>query len=193
MGTKLSKHDHPSSLWPLLTLDQNSLPDGLSTFGFNMFIALVVDLLHEFELGVWHMLLVHLLWILFTLNKDLVHKLDRRWLICIQSRPTTLILTSDRYRQIPPFGPVTIRQFSANTSELSNLAAWNFEDLLQVCVWDKCHITLWTNLTLVFYPSVRRLTPQKSQQNCYGSSFSHDTLAWACQTPNALRPDLNNP
>jgi hypothetical protein len=43
-----------------------------------VFVALVVDLLHEFELGVWRMLLVHLLRILCALNKDLIHELDRR-------------------------------------------------------------------------------------------------------------------
>lgn len=44
-----------------------------------MFIVLVVDLLHEFELGVWRMLLVHLLRILHASNKDLIHELDRRF------------------------------------------------------------------------------------------------------------------
>ncbi|KAG1793758.1 hypothetical protein EV424DRAFT_1288407, partial [Suillus variegatus] len=54
----------------------NILSDHMGPFGFNIFIALVVDLLHEFELGVWHMLLVHLLRILTSLNKDSVHELD---------------------------------------------------------------------------------------------------------------------
>jgi hypothetical protein len=52
--------------------------DRLGQFGFNVFIMLVVDLLHEFELGVWCMLLVHLLRILTSINKDLVHELDKR-------------------------------------------------------------------------------------------------------------------
>lgn len=43
-----------------------------------MFIVLVVDLLHEFELGVWRMLLIHLLRILCAFNKELIHELDRR-------------------------------------------------------------------------------------------------------------------
>lgn len=57
--------------------EQNILSDHMGPFGFNIFIALVVDLLHEFELGVWHMLLVHLLRILTSLNKDSVHELDK--------------------------------------------------------------------------------------------------------------------
>ncbi|KAG2029658.1 hypothetical protein BDR03DRAFT_936805 [Suillus americanus] len=86
--------------------NNNAFSDSLGPFGFNIFIALVVDLLHEVELGV----------ILTTLNKDLIHEVDRR------------------YRQVPPFGPATIRRFSSNTSELSNMAARNFEDLLQCSI-----------------------------------------------------------
>ncbi|KAG1857827.1 hypothetical protein F4604DRAFT_1931350 [Suillus subluteus] len=97
-------------------LNSNALSDSLSRLGFNMFAALVVDLLHEFELGVWRMLLLHLLRILCALNKDLIHELDKR------------------YRQVPPFGPATIRWFSSNTSEMSNMAARNFEDLLQCSI-----------------------------------------------------------
>lgn len=52
--------------------------DALGPFGLNIFIALVVDLLHKVELGVWRMLLIHLLRILTSLDKDLIHKLDRR-------------------------------------------------------------------------------------------------------------------
>ncbi|KAG2057274.1 hypothetical protein BDR06DRAFT_980942 [Suillus hirtellus] len=96
--------------------NSNVLSDNLSPFGFNVFAALVVDLLHEFELGIWCMLLIHLLRILTALNRDLVHELDRR------------------HRQVPPFGPATIRQFSANTSDMSNMVARNFKDLLQCSI-----------------------------------------------------------
>jgi hypothetical protein len=41
-------------------------------------LRFVVDLLHEFELGVWRMLLVHLLRILCALDKDLINELDKR-------------------------------------------------------------------------------------------------------------------
>lgn len=39
-----------------------------------------------------------------------------------------------RFRQVPTFGRDTIRRFSANASELKRMAAWNFEDFLQVVV-----------------------------------------------------------
>ncbi|KAG2049274.1 hypothetical protein BDR06DRAFT_991207, partial [Suillus hirtellus] len=60
-----------SNLW---VPNNNTFSDSLGPFGFNIFIVLVVDLLHEVELGVWWMLLVHLLRILTTLNKDLIHE-----------------------------------------------------------------------------------------------------------------------
>jgi hypothetical protein len=39
----------------------------------------VVDLMHEFELGVWRDLFIHLLRILRAVNQDLIHELDRRY------------------------------------------------------------------------------------------------------------------
>lgn len=39
---------------------------------------LVVDLMHEFELGVWKSLFVHLLRILSAQNDGLSHELDHR-------------------------------------------------------------------------------------------------------------------
>lgn len=39
---------------------------------------LVVDLMHEFELGVWRDLFIHLLRILHAVDKRLVDELDRR-------------------------------------------------------------------------------------------------------------------
>jgi hypothetical protein len=39
---------------------------------------LVVDLMHEFELGVWKNLFIHLLRILTVVDKNLIHELDRR-------------------------------------------------------------------------------------------------------------------
>jgi hypothetical protein len=40
---------------------------------------LVVDLMHEFELGVWKALYIHLLRILHSVSDSLVAELDRRW------------------------------------------------------------------------------------------------------------------
>jgi len=40
---------------------------------------LVVDLMHEFELGVWKALFIHLLRMLNAMDKSLVDELDRRY------------------------------------------------------------------------------------------------------------------
>jgi hypothetical protein len=84
---------------------------------FNPSRMLVVDLLHVFELGVWKALFTHLIRLLHAAGRgsdNLVLELDRR------------------YRQISTFGHGTIRNFSANSSEMKKLAARDFEDLLQV-------------------------------------------------------------
>jgi hypothetical protein len=44
-----------------------------------MFDMLVVDIMHEFELGVWKALFIHLLRILESVDKALIHELDRRY------------------------------------------------------------------------------------------------------------------
>jgi len=46
--------------------------------GFNFFTLLVVDLLHEFELGVWKTLLTHLIRILHTQGEDKVMEFNNR-------------------------------------------------------------------------------------------------------------------
>ncbi|PPR08295.1 hypothetical protein CVT24_002453, partial [Panaeolus cyanescens] len=77
---------------------------------------LTVDLLHEFELGVWKALFTHLIRILHASKpgSEAVIKLD-----------------SSRYREIPTFGQGTIRAFTGNASDMKKLAARDFEDLLQ--------------------------------------------------------------
>lgn len=49
--------------------------------GFVIYLALVVDLMHEFELGVWKNLFIHLLRILEAQNPNLIRELDRRYVI----------------------------------------------------------------------------------------------------------------
>jgi hypothetical protein len=39
---------------------------------------LVPDLMHEFELGVWRAIFIHLLRILQSIDEDLIVELDRR-------------------------------------------------------------------------------------------------------------------
>lgn len=58
---------------------QNAFSQKLATFGFNFFDMMVVDMMHEFELGVWKNLFTHLLRILNAADKTSVNELDRRY------------------------------------------------------------------------------------------------------------------
>ncbi|KAJ3527383.1 hypothetical protein NMY22_g9809 [Coprinellus aureogranulatus] len=85
--------------------------------GFNIYSALVVDILHEYEIGVFKGLFMHLIRILEACAEGsiLVHRLDKR------------------YRLVPTFNQ-TIRKFSSNVSELKRRAARDYENILQVAI-----------------------------------------------------------
>ncbi|KAH7908632.1 hypothetical protein BJ138DRAFT_1204895 [Hygrophoropsis aurantiaca] len=93
----------------------NMFAHKLSRFGLDPFRMLVVDFMHECELGTWKSLFSHLVRLLYALpnGEKVVGELDAR------------------FRKIPPFGRGTIRKFSTNTSEMKRLAARDFEDILQ--------------------------------------------------------------
>ncbi|KAH7920816.1 hypothetical protein BV22DRAFT_1020578, partial [Leucogyrophana mollusca] len=99
---------------------RNAFSDRLFEFGFNVFKMLVVDLLHEFELGVWKTIFTHLMRILHAHGGNAISDLNKR------------------YRKVPTFGRGTIRRFHKNAASMSKLAARDFEDLLQVslCLFD---------------------------------------------------------
>ncbi|KAJ7105539.1 hypothetical protein C8R44DRAFT_639016 [Mycena epipterygia] len=50
----------------------------LSTFGLNIFVMLVVDFMHEFELGVWKAIFTHLIRILVAHGDQVVSELNSR-------------------------------------------------------------------------------------------------------------------
>ncbi|KAI0308839.1 hypothetical protein OF83DRAFT_1072926 [Amylostereum chailletii] len=87
----------------------------LGPSGFNHYRMLTNDLLHEFELGVWKNTFIHLLRLLFAMGGTRVNELNKR------------------FHNTPAFGRETIRPFTHNTSAMKQLAARNFEDILQVC------------------------------------------------------------
>ena len=81
--TTVSKDPSNSVLiWCSNTVVKNTFSDQLSALGFNLFMMLVVDLLHEFELGVWKAIFTHLLRILESLKNGELHELNRR---CVHS------------------------------------------------------------------------------------------------------------
>ncbi len=58
---------------------QNAFSTRLHRFGFEMSNMLVVDQLHEFELGVWKATFQHLVRILEAAGSDLVLQLNERY------------------------------------------------------------------------------------------------------------------
>ncbi|KAI6113765.1 hypothetical protein EDD16DRAFT_1124651 [Pisolithus croceorrhizus] len=72
--------------------------------------------MHEFELGVWKATLVHLIRIIFEVGDDCIQEFNKR------------------FRLMPTFGRGTIRRFSNNVSDLTKLAARDFEDILQCII-----------------------------------------------------------
>jgi len=53
-------------------LSENAFAERLSPFGFKLFPIFVVDLMHEFELGILKSVLSHLIQILYVLDSELV-------------------------------------------------------------------------------------------------------------------------
>ncbi|KAF6758419.1 hypothetical protein DFP72DRAFT_1065105 [Ephemerocybe angulata] len=99
----------PSSLVPA----QNAFSDKLSGFGLDVFTLPAVDPLHEFELGTWRDVFSQLRRILDVIDPGLTNVLDYR------------------FRRVPTFGRDTIRRFRNNMSDMKQLAARDFEDMLQ--------------------------------------------------------------
>ncbi|KAJ3522680.1 hypothetical protein NMY22_g11782 [Coprinellus aureogranulatus] len=95
----------------------NAFSARLSHTGFDIYSTLVVDILHEYEIGVFKALFLHLLRVLDASARGhaLVHELDKR------------------YRAVPTFNQ-TIRRFSSNVSQLRRRAARDYEDILQCAI-----------------------------------------------------------
>ena len=66
---------------------KNTFADVLGALGCNMFRILTVDLMHDFELGVFKSILTHLLQLLYAVNQDAIELLNTRYVI--MSRMTT--------------------------------------------------------------------------------------------------------
>jgi hypothetical protein len=62
----------------LTILCQNAFSDRLAPMGFDFYSIFVVDLMHDFELGDWRALFIHLLRILDAVDANLLLELDRR-------------------------------------------------------------------------------------------------------------------
>ncbi|KAJ2920454.1 hypothetical protein H1R20_g16640, partial [Candolleomyces eurysporus] len=115
-GDRVDKHLKNESLIAV----ENALQTSLASFDFSILSTLVVDLLHEVEIGVWKRLFIHLIWLLDAFT----------W----PSGPTLAAKLDFRYRSTPTFGQDSIRKFSSNASEMKRRAARDYENLLQCAI-----------------------------------------------------------
>ncbi|KAG2060731.1 hypothetical protein BDR06DRAFT_1054389 [Suillus hirtellus] len=99
----------------------NTFAEKLGHLGFDTFRMLVVNFMHECELGTWKALFTHLIRLLYACpgGKRLVATLDNS------------DDTKTKFRHVPSYGNGIIQTFSNNTSEMKRLAARDFEDILQ--------------------------------------------------------------
>ncbi|KAH9012682.1 hypothetical protein EDB84DRAFT_1278570, partial [Lactarius hengduanensis] len=97
---------------------RNAFSEKLAGIGQDYHDFFVVDLLHEFEIGIWKSVLTHLIRMLYAIPGG-------------EDRSTN---TLRRFHNVPTFGRDTIRRLPGNVSELSKLAARDYEDILQCSV-----------------------------------------------------------
>jgi len=116
---------------------------------------LVVDLLHEFKLGIWKAVLTHLIRILDAKKGNSIQILTRGKSLCISL--THGLNPYYRFRDIPTFGRGTIRCFANNVSDMKKLAGRDFEDILQVgpivMTFIRCNHLI-SIISKVHYPSL---------------------------------------
>ncbi|KAL5482917.1 hypothetical protein ACEPAI_9512 [Sanghuangporus weigelae] len=103
-------------LGPYSLIPTRNAFSSLSKFGFNFHDMFTPDLLHEFELGVWKSIFIHLIRIIVAEGGDLISTLNIR------------------YRLIPPFGRSTIQCFPQSTAAMTKLAGRDYEDILQCSI-----------------------------------------------------------
>jgi hypothetical protein len=103
--------------------------------GLDFYKMICNDIMHEFETGEFKTFLSHLIRILEYLGLEKVNEMNRRYALY----PLTLrvIHDSNRFRLIVPFGRDTIRKISYDVSNLTQLAARDYEDLLQVSFYTR--------------------------------------------------------
>ena len=76
----------------------NAFSTHLARFNFNLYLMLVVDLMHEFEQGVWKNLFTHIIHMLYASDPALVHEMDRRYIQVVI--PSVLLLIIGMYIQV---------------------------------------------------------------------------------------------
>ncbi|KAI0719739.1 hypothetical protein C8T65DRAFT_736307 [Cerioporus squamosus] len=96
---------------------RNAFSTKLGHLGFNIQDVLVVDQLHEYELGIWKRVFAHLVRIVEAAGgESSVHELN------------------GRFRQVPGFGWTTVRKFVSDVCAMKRMAARDFENILKCII-----------------------------------------------------------
>ncbi|TCD66065.1 hypothetical protein EIP91_001873 [Steccherinum ochraceum] len=109
---------------------RNAFSTRLSRFGVNFYSLFPPDFLHEFELGTFKAVFIHLIRLLVARGGDTVQEMNKR------------------YRAMPTFGRDTIGKFTRNTSGMKKLAARHWEQIL------KCSMPCFEGLFPATYDAV---------------------------------------
>ncbi|RDX47354.1 hypothetical protein OH76DRAFT_1526067 [Lentinus brumalis] len=100
-----------------LVPSRNAFSTKLGHLGFNIQDVLVVDQLHEYELGIWKRVFSHLVRIVEAAGgESSVHELN------------------GRFRQVSGFGWTTVRKFASDVCAMKRLAARDFENILKCII-----------------------------------------------------------
>ncbi|KAI6117281.1 hypothetical protein EDD16DRAFT_1693060 [Pisolithus croceorrhizus] len=111
-GTAVERILKDCSLVPTL----NSFAEHLSLFHINIYLTLIVDLMHKFELGILKSVLKHLIRILYAIDPSLVSTLNKQFFVIL------------------PFGVDGICHFLLNVAEMRQWVARHFKDMLQCLI-----------------------------------------------------------
>lgn len=114
---------------------KNAFSTKLGHLGFNIQDVLVVDQLHEFELGIWKRIFTHLVRIIEAAGgESAVQELNERcvpWCMLYCKHDPHCAFS---FRQVPGFGWTTVRKFVSDVCAMKRMAARDFENILKVCI-----------------------------------------------------------
>ena len=175
--------------WPYFCY-KNAFADILGPLGFNIYRALMVDLLHEFELGIFKSVFRHLLHLLHaTSGTNLVATLDA-WYVCVQC----IIFDQmphgfwNRFCQISSFRKGVICRFPSNVSDARQCAARHFEDVLQVGTIGNNYTLLGLTSGSVCYACVWGVISTWAWQRDSKTTFSTGAVACPCKIATSHGP-----
>ena len=146
---------------------------------------LVIDLLHEFELGVWKAIFAHLLRLLDSLKPSMVHEVDRRWGFLKWLRDFSFRW---HHLAIVKCLRLAVIQFDTSAPILPRWKKWRPETL-RICYWCGHFFRFILSLTVmsVLHSCLWETSAWASQYLGDDALVFIESLAWARQALHAHR------